>query len=338
MLQIFATAVNAILPIVLMILLGYFLRRAGFFTESFAKTGNKLVFYLFLPCSLFMSVYRIESFAAIRWDIIGYAMSIVIVLFVLGLCCAVLSTKVPQRRGVILQCAFRSNIAIIGISLAAALGDSNAEALASILAAFTVPVYNVLAVIALSVFTESPSGKKSPGDILKNILRNPLIIGSLLGMLCLGLRGLQIRLWGEVVISLSGQGKVLYTVISNLKAVASPFALVMLGGQFTFSAIKSLWREICAGTLFRIVLAPLIGVALAVVLAKQGILNCGINEFPALVALFGAPVAGSSAVMAGQMGNDEQLATQLVVWTSIGSIGTIFVTVCILMSMGLLAV
>ena len=62
----------------------------------------------------------------------------------------------------------------------------------------------------------------------------------------------------------------------------------------------------------------------------------GINEFPALVALFGSPVAVSSAVMAGSMGADEQLATQLVVWTSLFSIVTIFSEVCILMSMGLL--
>lgn len=62
------------------------------------------------------------------------------------------------------------------------------------------------------------------------------------------------------------------------------------------------------------------------------------NEFPALVAMFGSPVAVSSAIMAGSMGNDEQLAAQLVVWTSLLSIVTIFVTVCLLMWMGLISV
>jgi predicted permease len=54
--------------------------------------------------------------------------------------------------------------------------------------------------------------------------------------------------------------------------------------------------------------------------------------------MFGSPVAVSSAIMAGSMKNDEQLATQLVVWTSLLSIVTIFATVCLLMGMGLLAV
>ena len=46
---ILSTAVNAVFPIVLLIFLGYFLRRIGFFTESFVKVGNKLVFRLCLP-------------------------------------------------------------------------------------------------------------------------------------------------------------------------------------------------------------------------------------------------------------------------------------------------
>jgi predicted permease len=71
---------------------------------------------------------------------------------------------------------------------------------------------------------------------------------------------------------------------------------------------------------------------------STGLLSCGVQEYPALIAMFGSPVAVSSAVMAGSMGSDEQLATQLVVWTSIFSIFTIFAEVCILMMMGLLAV
>lgn len=68
------------------------------------------------------------------------------------------------------------------------------------------------------------------------------------------------------------------------------------------------------------------------------ILSCGVNEYPALIAVFGSPVAVSSAVMAGAMNNDEQLAAQLVVWTSICSVVTVFLTACILMAAGLLPV
>ena len=114
--------------------------------------------------------------------------------------------------------------------------------------------------------------------------------------------------------------------------------MVVLGGQFQFSAVKALKKEIIVGTLWRIVIAPLIGIGGAVLLSRcTNWLSCGVNEYPALIALFGSPVAVSSAIMAREMHNDEQLATQLVVWTSIASIVTVFLTVCLMMSLGLLA-
>lgn len=142
----------------------------------------------------------------------------------------------------------------------------------------------------------------------------------------------------DVVFSFSTHTKFLYTTINNLKAIATPFALLVLGGQFEFSAVKSLLKEIVVGTTWRIVIAPILGIGCAISLVKCGIVSWGINEFPALVALFGSPVAVSSAVMASSMHADEQLATQLVVWTSVFSIATIFSEVCILMGMGFIAV
>ena len=98
-------------------------------------------------------------------------------------------------------------------------------------------------------------------------------------------------------------------------------------------------KEITVGTLWRIVIAPVLGIGGAILLSKYTDVICfGPNEYPALVALFGSPTAVSSAIMARQMGGDGQLATQYVVWTSLGSIVTLFLTVCVLMSMGLLAV
>lgn len=337
---ILTTAVNAVAPVVLLILLGYLLKQSGFLSADFVKTGNKLVFNVCLPCMLFINVYDIDGFSSINWDIIVYCVAMLLVIFALGFFASVLATKVPERRGVIWQCTFRSNFAIIGLSLAGALGGEEAMAVAAIVSSFTVPLFNILAVIALSLFVKTGGDKKSDiRNILRNIVKNPLIIAVVLGLLCLVIREVQSAYFGAPVFTLKQQGKLLYTTLNNLKAIASPFALLVLGGQFAFSAVRGLLKEIAAGTLWRIVLAPLLGIGGAVLLSRSfGILSCGVNEYPALVAMFGSPVAVSSAVMAGSMGGDEQLATQLVVWTSLLSILTIFAQVCILMSTGLLAV
>lgn len=336
-LTILTTAVNAVLPLVLVILLGYLLRQRGFLSEAFVKTGNKLVFNVCLPCMLFINVYDIEGFGSINWGIVCYCVLMLLVLFVLGYGAAVTATGDPRRRGVIWQCVFRSNFAIIGLSLAGALGGSQAEAVAAIISSVTVPMFNILAVIALSWFDRRP-GKGGLGNILGTIAQNPLILAVVLGLGCVSLRELQTALLGRTVFTIREDLPFLYTAISNLKAIASPFALLVLGGQFTFSAVKSLRREIAVGTVWRIVLSPLLGIGCAVILSALGLLRCGVSEYPALIAMFGSPVAVSSAVMAGSMGADEQLATQLVVWTSLLSIVTIFVQVCILMAMGLLPV
>lgn len=337
LIHILETAVNAVVPIVLLILLGYCLRQKGFLTAEFAKIGNKLVFNVCLPCMLFINVYNIESFAVIQWDIVIYCMVMVCVLFLLGLGVVWFATNVPERKGCILQSVFRSNVAIIGLSLATALGGDAAAATCSIITAFTLPLLNISAVIALTIYVRDPSEIDVRGVLIK-IAKNPLIQSILLGLGCLAIRAFQTEMFGSVVFSLNDNLKFLYIALNDLKSIASPFALLVLGAQFDFSAAKGLLREIITGTVWRVVLAPLIVIGLAIVLTTHtNILNCGVNEYPALIGLFGSPVAVSSAIMAGQMGNDEQLATQLVVWTSIASIATMFLTVCILMSAGLLA-
>ncbi len=380
MLDVLLTSINAVFPIILLILLGYLLKRFKFLNDNFIKIGNKFVFKVCLPCMLCINIYdNMQSFADIRWDVVIYSTVVILIIFGLGLLTAILITKQQNRRGVILQCAFRSNFAIIGLTLVGRLGGD--EALGGIISAFSIPVFNILAVVALSIFTEkeqSALGREalknpaptameegassSPGvkasksknsikSILLNIVKNPLIIGVAVGLVLVGIREIEracgwIKLIEDggvtkevVAFRLSAELKFLYTAIKDLKVIASPLALIVLGGQFEFSAVKGMTKEIIAGTIWRIVVAPLIGIGVAILLSNYtDLFTFDSTVYPTLIALFGTPVAVSSAIMAGEMKNDEQLATQLVVWTSIGSIITIFVIVFALMSFGLLAV
>ena len=335
LIHILETAVNAVFPVVLVTFLGYFLRRIGFLPQAFISTGSRLSFNVLMPCMLFVNVYSIENFSVIRWDVVVYCIAVLLVIFLLGMATSMAVTPVPERKGVILQAAFRSNMAIVGLSLAGVLGGEEAVAMAAIVSACTLPLMNIFAVISLTVFLEG-SDKVDIGGILKNIAKNPIILGILAGMVCLLIRGTQLRYFGSVMFSLNGQLEFLYNALVSVKAMTSPFALMILGAQFDFSASKGMLREIIAGIIWRVILAPVIGIGAAVLLTKWAVLDFGVNEFPALIALFGTPTAVSSAIMAGQMKNDEQLATQLVVWTSICSVATMFLTVCLLMAEGLL--
>ncbi|MDE7082620.1 MAG: AEC family transporter [Clostridia bacterium] len=359
MLNVLVTSINAVVPIILLILLGYFLKRFKFLNDNFVKIGNKFVFKVCLPCMLFMNIYDgMNSFSDIRWDVVLYSVIAILVIFGLGLLTAILTTKKKNRRGVILQCSFRSNFAIIGLALVGSLGGD--EGLASIISAFSIPVFNILAVIALSVFAEEPAAEtaeeqtdiprameegaqSSPGvkaakskhsikNILLNIVKNPLIIGVVLGLVFVGIREIERACCGgEIVFSFKEHLNFLYSCAGSLKAIASPLALIVLGGQFEFTAVKGMTKEIVVGTVWRVLLAPLLGIGIAYILSTYtDLFTFGAEVYPTLIALFGTPVAVSSAIMAGEMHSDEQLATQLVVWTSLCSIVTIFATVFII--------
>lgn len=334
------TAVNAIVPIVLLILLGYLLRQWGMLSDLFVKNGGALVFKVLLPVLLFVNIYEIGSVADVDWAAVLFCVGAVVALFLLGIPAAALGTKDPLRKGVLWQCVFRGNYNIIGLPLAAALGGEEALAFAAIVAALVVPLYNVFAVISLCVYVSPEEGKKpSVRKILLDILKNPLIIAAILGAVCLGIRAWQIGAFGSVVFSLKDDLKFLYSPLNSLKTMATPLALVVLGGQFRFSLVKGMFREIAVGTAARLIVAPVLGLTIAIALDRLCHLSiCDPVTVPGILCVLGSPVAVSSAVMASQMGNDEQLAAQLVVWTSIGSMFTVFALVCGLMGMGLLSV
>ena len=331
MLDNFMYAINAIFPLILLIGLGYFLKQIRMFDENFFKKANTLVFRVCLPVLLFYNIYNIEDLQSLRMDVVAYGLIVIVILFLLGMVTVHFFIKDPKQKGVILQCVFRSNYAIIGLPVAEALGGSEAAAIASLLSAFSIPLFNILAVVSLSAYT----GEESGADIksmLRKICRNPLIIGVLCGLLALGIRSLIPQNdMGGAVFSVKKQLPFIYSAIKSLAGIASPLALVVLGGQFTFRAVKGIKRDILIGTLWRIVLAPALGLIPAVLLSRYtAVLSFGIVEFPSLIALFGSPVAVSSAIMAAEMENDEVLAGQLVVWTSLGSVLTLFIIIVLM--------
>ena len=332
-------ALNAILPIILLIFFGYFLKRKNFLDEAWFKKGNKLIFRVCLPFLLFTNVYNIESFTAINWSVVIYSEIAIFTVFFLGMLLVKLTIPDDRQKGVVLQCTFRSNFAIIGLTLAESLGGPEGVGIAAILSAFSIPTFNILAVIALTMFNKGENGQRIDfKNVLKKIATNPLIIGVVCGLVALGIRALlPTGADGTPVFSLSGNLPFLYTAISNVAKISSPLALIILGGLFDFSAVKGMLKQILIGTLSRVVVVPGLVLGIAVLLSKYTtILNFDATVYPALIALFGSPVAVASAIMAQEMDNDGTLAGQLVVWTSILSIFTLFFFILILRGLGLL--
>ena len=335
--QIFLFSFNAVMPIVLLILLGYLLKRIKLFNDNFVSTANKFVFNVALPVLLFFNVYNIRDFSEIEWSTVVFAVTVILLLFAAGLIYCMFFVKDSRQKGVVWQSFFRSNFAIIGLPLAEAIGGTQGVVTASILSAFSIPLFNALAVVALSVFT-GDKNRISVKDILIKVVKNPLIRGVFLGFVVLGIRHfIPSDESGTAVFTVKNNLPFIYDFIEMLAGIASPLALVVLGGQFRFDAVKSLKKQISAGVTARIIFAPVTGILLAVAASSCfSYFDFAPAHYASFVALFGSPVAVSSAIMADQMGNDGQLANQILVWTSIFSVLTVFALVTVLKYLSLI--
>lgn len=319
-------ALNAVLPIILMIVVGYLLKKIKLLEENTAKKLNTLVFRVFLPIMLFLNVYKIQNFNEIDFTFVFYAIGITIVLFLVGIPIMHVLFKDNRQRSVMLQGIFRANYALVGIPLAESLFGLEGSIMASLLSAFIVPVFNILAVICLTIYS---SGNKKPSftGVIKGIAKNPLIQGIFCGLAALGIRALFVEIGVEFRLS---QITPIYKTLQNLSNVATPLSLLVLGARFELSSIPHLKKHIIIGTINRVVIVPLVGISIALLFNRfTG------AQFASFVACFCTPVAVSSVPMSQEMGADADLMGQLVVWTTVFSAFSIFIASFALKSLGI---
>lgn len=321
-------AVNAVAPIIITVAIGYFLKKIGFMDGAFAKAANKLVFHVFLPAMLFLNVYKIENLSSVGGGYVVYTALAVFAVFLLSIPLVLAVTKKQERKGALLQAAFRSNYALIGIPLTQSLFGDEGAMVATLLSAMVIPLLNVLAVISLSVFRRD-GGRTSVGKILLGIVKNPLIESVALGLCVLFVRIIFVK--NGVAFRLADI-KPAFTVLDYLGRLATPVALLCLGAQFEFSAVSSLKREIIFGTLMRTVIVPIVGIGTAFVFFRSQFTGA---HFAAFVAVFATPVSISSVPMAQEMDADVTLAGQLVVWSTLFSALSVFIISFLLKAAGI---
>ncbi len=305
-------SVQAVAPIFLLMLLGYGLKQCKIATKENFDAINKLIFKIFLPILLFYNIYKTDLSLVFDPKLILFTVTGVLLVFAIGYGLVFALTKDNAKRGVMLQGFFRSNFAILGIPLVNYICGDTAGGLSSLMVAIVVPLFNILAVITLERFRD---GKVELGKLLKGIITNPLVIGCVVGALFL-LLGIPLPSFLE-------------TAVDDAASIASPLAIVVLGASFRFSDIKGNIKELLVTVGTRLLIVPALAITAAVLLGFRG------EALICLMVVFGAPTAVSSFSMAQQMGGDEKLAAQIVVFSSVFCLLTLFGWIFLLSSLGL---
>ena len=277
----FLIAVNAVMPFLIYISFGYGVVKSGLADEAFMNKLNKVVFRAFFPLLMFNNMYQLKRDFSLNLALVATAVLSVLFLQALLLLVVPRLVKENPRRGVIIQAIYRSNFVLFGIPLAANLFGDDGSALASMMVAIVIPVYNVTAVIILEMF-RGDGGKTNPLVLVRNVCTNPLILGAAVGLVFFALR---IKLPSSV------EGPV-----SQFAGMTTPLALFVLGGTLHFSAIRGNLKYIVPSMTLKLALLPLLITALATVLGFSNVERFVIFE------MYATPVATASYSMAQNMG------------------------------------
>ena len=323
-------SINAVFPLILLSAFGFYIKHNGTVSEQFVKDGNKFCFKYAFLAMMFTTIYNIESFSEIRWNVVIFALIVVLVLFFIGLIYIIFFVKDPKQKGVVHQAFYRSNYATIGLPLSFNIFGSEGFAVAALVSAFSVPLYNILAVISLSAFNEKKE-KHLVLYIIKQIAKNPLIHGVVLGMICLLIRPYTNR-WRLS----TGNLRFIYKTMEALGQIAPWLSLIILGAQFKFSSVKKLIKQISVSVFARLILAPTLGMCIIIFVPKLiGLQSFTGAEYAALFALFASPQAVASVSMSDQMNGDSELAGQILVWTAVFSMLTLFLFTAFFRAIGI---
>lgn len=316
----FIFSVNATLPIFILMCLGYLFRKTGLVDLSFASAMNRFVFKIALPAMLFSDLAA-QDFAS-TWDGKYVLFCFAVTLVSIGIAALVAHFVVKERaeRGEFVQVSYRSSAAILGLAFIGSIyGESN-TAMAPLMILGSVPLYNIFAVVVLTLSAEKGKTNKEPasGALLKKtllgILKNPIILGIAAGLAWSLLR---FPVW-----------RVPDTVLTDLGRLATPLGLIAMGASFDPHAAKG---QIGPAVLSAFI--KLIGFA-ALFLPAAVALGFRDQQLVAIMVMLGSASTVSCYVMATSMGHEGTLTANTVMLTTAGCSFTLTFWLYILRSMG----
>ena len=304
---------NAVLPLLCIMLLGYVARRMGMLGDSEVIKMNSIGFFFFMPCLLFDNVYSADLRGALDIKLIVFAAVAIVLVFLASLALAVRKVEGSKRQSVVVMGIFRSNCALVGLHLVKSLMPGMDISVAAILVVVAATVNNLLGVVCMSIFSDT---KHKIGEVILDVIKNPLMIGCFMGIIFAAF-GWRLP-------------KFMETLVSDISDMSSPLLLFLLGAFFKFEGIGKFGKELAMMCVGRLILVPAVFLPLAWLFGFRGV------AFAALLGCFAAPAAVTSFTMAQQMGADAELAGDAVVFTSVLCPISIFVWCMLAKSLGLI--
>ena len=307
-------SLNATIPIFLMMLLGMLFRKLGWMDEVFAAKMNKFVFLVPLPVLLFEQLATVD-FSEV-WDI-----KFILFFFVVTAISITISTLISllwkdrSVKGEFIQATYRSSAALLGIAFIQNIYGT--AGMAPLMIIGSVPLYNIMAVVVLSVFKPGNNSfdKALVKKTLKGIATNPIIIGIVAGFV-----------WSALKLPMP---LILHKTVSSIGATATPMGLMSMGATFEMKKATSKMKPTLVAVFMK-----LVGFC-AIFLPMAALLGFRNEEMIAILVMLGSATTVSCFVMARNMGHEGTLSSGVIMMTTLLSAFTLTMWLDVLRSFGL---
>lgn len=296
----FIFSLNATVPVFFVIFMGWLLHKIGIIDERFSDVNDKLSFRILFPLLLFRDISSADIKQDFDMKFAVFCFAATIICFSVIWLASEIFIKDKTIIGSFVQGSFRGSAAILGVAFVENMYGNAGMVPLMIVAA--VPLYNIFSVIILTIRGKEKK-KLSPKKLVMSIITNPMIVGIFSG---LPFALLEVKF--PVMVE---------KCINNLSSLTMPLALLAVGASFKGrSAVKKLKPSIAASVI-KLIIQP------AVILPVGIMMGFRNQEIIALLIMTGAPTTVSSFIMAKNMNNDAELASSIVVITTLFSSITI---------------
>ena len=307
-------SLNATIPIFLMMLLGMLFRKLGWMDEVFAAKMNKFVFLVPLPVLLFEQLATVD-FSEV-WDI-----KFILFCFVVTAISITISTLISllwkdrSVKGEFIQATYRSSAALLGIAFIQNIYGT--AGMAPLMIIGSVPLYNIMAVVVLSVFKPGNNSfdKALVKKTLKGIATNPIIIGIVAGFV-----------WSALKLPMPS---ILHKTVSSIGATATPMGLMSMGATFEMKKATSKMKPTLVAVFMKLVGFCVVFLPMAALLGFRN------EEMIAILVMLGSATTVSCFVMARNMGHEGTLSSRVIMMTTLLSAFTLTMWLDVLRLFGL---
>jgi len=362
-------SLNIVLPLVLLAAIGYGAKRVGLVSDGFLKGGNKVIFYLAIPATLFNSLYATNLGEIFDPGFVGFVAIWTITSFAIIwlLTWLALRKHHPTIISAWVNGAHRGNLAMLGLPLLISiLGEGDYAAKVAMAAAIIIPLYNIQTILLLTVTNsdgQAKLGNDVAGDYVlpgksrrtKNVIARVTTIQKprairpeaiqrckfpinanihFLGNLALGIIKNPPIIGVALGLAAATLGISLPTIaeqtIGSLAALTIPLALLCLGGAMTFKGFDTNFKFALTSGLIKVVALPIVTIALAAALGFRG------NDLTILMILHGVPTAVGSYVMLAEMGGNTYVAGTNIMLTTVLSAFTLSLLIFVFRTAGII--